>query len=630
MEVIKKMEVASSRPLPISLKYFVEKERLLEEEIDESLTEPEPEKQFHLPFAKTSQLSGRDNVSVGHENILKNENQFDRSNIGKWMTNYEYFDDTKLNESEWRDDESDEVNITEWSKYYGTPDPNEKVSTITCGGCGAFMHCSDTSIPGYLPSEIFKGRSPNEMKEMECQRCHFLKEYNIALDVNVEPEEYEKLLESIRHVKSLVVMMVDLLDFPCSIWPGIVDIIGTNRPIIIVGNKVDLIPGDSVGYLKRIENSLIRELKRTKLRDANIKHVSLISAKTGYGVEELITAMFETWLAKGDVFLIGCTNVGKSSLFNALLQSDYCKVHAVDIIKRATVSRWPGTTLNLLKFPINRPSDWKIYTRTHRLKSEAKLLKLEEEIRKNQLGGKNKFIRTLIGHIGRTFSNPRHLNELTHNKSEDKPLSIDERDPIFAKSKWFYDTPGVIHPDQVLSFLTTEELILAIPKQTIKPKTYYLFKGHTIFIGGLARVDFVDCTEACRFTVFCSNELPITITKTEDACEIYEAFLGTDLFGVPIGGKQRLSNWPGLQCHPTVLEFNGEGPKVCCGDLVLSTIGWVSITAKKDTICKVIAWTMQARGIHIRHPSMLPFAINLKGRRIQNTPAYGPGRVFTK
>lgn len=32
--------------------------------------------------------------------------------------------------------------------------------------------------------------------------------------------------------------MVDLLDFPCSIWPGIVDIIGIDRPIIIVGNKV--------------------------------------------------------------------------------------------------------------------------------------------------------------------------------------------------------------------------------------------------------------------------------------------------------------------------------------------------------------------------------------------------------
>jgi ribosome biogenesis GTPase A len=51
----------------------------------------------------------------------------------------------------------------------------------------------------------------------------------------------------------------------------------------------------------------------------------------------------------GDVYLVGCTNVGKSTLFNALLQSDYCKVKAVDLIQRATTSPWPGTTLNLLK-----------------------------------------------------------------------------------------------------------------------------------------------------------------------------------------------------------------------------------------------------------------------------------------
>ena len=51
----------------------------------------------------------------------------------------------------------------------------------------------------------------------------------------------------------------------------------------------------------------------------------------------------------GDVYLLGCTNVGKSTLFNALLRSDYCKVKAVDLIQRATTSPWPGTTINLLK-----------------------------------------------------------------------------------------------------------------------------------------------------------------------------------------------------------------------------------------------------------------------------------------
>jgi len=57
-------------------------------------------------------------------------------------------------------------------------------------------------------------------------------------------------------------------------------------------------------------------------------------------------------------------------LFNALLQSDYCKVQAVDLIQRATISPWPGTTLNLLKFPILNPVKWRLYERVMRLKEE--------------------------------------------------------------------------------------------------------------------------------------------------------------------------------------------------------------------------------------------------------------------
>lgn len=58
----------------------------------------------------------------------------------------------------------------------------------------------------------------------------------------------------------------------------------------------------------------------------------LISAQTGYGVEELITKLHNVWEYKGDVYLIGCTNVGKSTLFNALLRSDYCKVSGTDVV----------------------------------------------------------------------------------------------------------------------------------------------------------------------------------------------------------------------------------------------------------------------------------------------------------
>ncbi|XP_041974710.1 nitric oxide-associated protein 1 [Aricia agestis] len=608
-------------PLPVALQYYVDEDRLIKEDVEET---KESEQVFHLPFSNTTQVEVDDKIAddppvTPSEPELDVE--FDKSNITSWMTNYEYFDDTKLVEEETLE--------AEWCNQYGTPDPSVGISNVPCGGCGALLHCNDPAIPGYLPSELFQDRNIEELKTMVCQRCHFLKEYNIALDVSVEPEEYEKLLQSIRKIKSLVLLIVDLLDFPCSIWPGIVDIIGTDRPLIIVANKVDLLPGDSEGYLKRIRQSLMTEINKTKLKDANIKYVALVSAKTGYGVEELISTMFRQWQYRGDVFLVGCTNVGKSSLFNALLQSDYCKAQAVDIVQRATVSRWPGTTLNLLKFPINRPCGWKIRERSRRLATERMLLKTERKIRKEHIQGRTAADPpSLMGYIGRTFTDLQvNENENIANKRL-KLKVLDEKHEVFRKSKWLYDTPGVIHPDQVLSLLSTEELLLTLPKKLIRPQTYYLRQGSTIFIAGLARVDVVECGEACRLTIFCSENLPITVVKTEDAENVYDEFVGTELFAVPSGDETRLRNWPKLEKCKEDMEFTGEGPKLCCGDVVLSSIAWVSVTAKTKDTCKLAAWTPEGRGIHKRYPSLLPYSVNLKGKRVHDTPAYMLGKFY--
>ena len=43
-----------------------------------------------------------------------------------------------------------------------------------------------------------------------------------------------------------------------------------------------------------------------------------------------------------NIHLVGCTNSGKSTLFNSLLMSDLCKSVARDKISRATTSIWPG------------------------------------------------------------------------------------------------------------------------------------------------------------------------------------------------------------------------------------------------------------------------------------------------
>lgn len=325
-----------------------------------------------------------------------------------------------------------------------------------------------------------------------------MKHYNMALQVKVSSEDYPKVLQRISKQQALVLLMVDLMDFPCSIWPGIADIFGPKTPIIIVGNKIDLLPRDDDKFLQNIKTTLLDYCKISGFGTSNIQNIALISAKTCFGVEDLITILQASWKFHGDVYLVGCTNVGKSSLFNALLQSDYCKIQSSDLIQRATTSLWPGTTLNLLKFPITKPSAHRMELRNARLKTARKLEAEEQKLRRQQLKTYNtpKYA-TLIGHIGRSFTLPaKEEGDLfgvspNSNASGKAKMGINEKDPEFVLSRWCFDTPGVVQTDQIINILTADELMLTLPKQIIRPVTFCVQPGNSLFIAGLGRLDYL-------------------------------------------------------------------------------------------------------------------------------------------
>ncbi|XP_025836948.1 nitric oxide-associated protein 1 [Agrilus planipennis] len=551
------------------------------------------------------------------EELLKERKQ-------KWMSAYENYPYDLMQEQ----DEIDDDNSFTPLVNYGTPDPKSRISKIPCGGCGAFLHCKDASIPGYIPSEIFKTFRTHEVEEIRsivCQRCYFLKEFNTALQVRVSPDEYPKVLEVIRREKALILLLIDLLDFPCSIWPGITDIIGRKKPVMIIGNKVDLLPSDSSSYLTRIKTVLTESVKEMGLEATNVVHTALISALTGWGVEELITKIHSVWGTKGDIYLVGCTNVGKSSLFNVLLQSDFCKVKASDLIHRATTSCWPGTTLNLLKFPILRPSGWRLYVRTKRLNSSNRIAAMERRLRKEMLKQtRNPKYATLIGHIDKTFS--ENGMEKQREFSSPEQMGIDATDPEYAMGKWCYDTPGVVRPDQIIHLLTTEELTKTLPKKLIRPYTIRVKQNSTVFIAGLARLDYLKGPDSVLLTIFRSEHLPITVCKTEDAEELYETFVGTEMLSVPEGTDQRLREWPGLKAGDS-MTIDGIHWDVSCGDIVLSNAGWITVTFGGDVKAEFKPWTPEARGIFLRK-SLLPFAVTLRGKKIRRSLAYTSNKIF--
>lgn len=92
----------------------------------------------------------------------------------------------------------------------------------------------------------------------------------------------------------------------------------------------------------------------------------------------------------------------------------------------------------------------------------------------------------------------------------------------------------------------------------------------SIFDTELLTISFV------RLTVFCSSTLPITLCNTEDADELYNEFLGTELLEVPKGTSDRLQCWPKLKASEELIKLQSKEKFVACRDIVLSNAGIIN------------------------------------------------------
>lgn len=541
------------------------------------------------------------------------------------------------------DDEAEAWSEQIWHRSYGTSDPKCPPSDIPCSGCGAIFHCCDPGLPGYVPKEVFGANVRTNFLDCKCHRCTFMDKYNVSLKVNVDRNEYANVISKIKtDVDAIVVVMVDLLDFPCSVWPGFLDLVGVNRPIMIVGNKLDLLPKDDNGYLDRIQESLRQNLKQMKLNDSNlnINELTVISAKTGFGVEGLVTRLLAYSQSPKNIYLVGCTNSGKSTLFNALLQSDLSTIRKGDILTRASTSIWPGTTLNLLKFPVAKLADWQLELRKRRLirvERDKKRMERNVESTTRHRQAKPVHMSMLVERIRPTMithADIRRLN-LQPKFTSDHPLAknlndqIQEREPLSASKQefdshaFFYDTPGAVYADQIVDLLTAEEILRVIPRETIIPRTFSLRPLQSLFVSGLARLDLLTATSNVLITILASNYLPIHVVPTDQAERFYYTFLGTSYLGVPFGNAKRFEVWPELKHANEDFHFiQRDNDRKGVADIVLSSIGWALVSPRRDQECILRAFTPDGRGIYCRSPALLPFAVNLRGRKIKDTPCF--------
>ena len=208
-----------------------------------------------------------------------------------------------------------------------------------CYGCGAIIQSHNEKHIGYVP------KNATQREHILCQRCFQLKNYHKLQTTNLTKDDFLNLLDHIGEKDCLVVYMIDLFDFQGSMIPGLLRHIGFND-VLVLANKRDLLP-------KSVKERKLEHWVRRQLKDQGVQAVDVIvtSGKKSMNFDDIYDAIMEHRKGR-DVYVVGVTNVGKSTFINGLLKH-YAEVEKQNLI---TVSEYPGTTLNLIEIPLDEHS----------------------------------------------------------------------------------------------------------------------------------------------------------------------------------------------------------------------------------------------------------------------------------
>ena len=520
------------------------------------------------------------------------------------------------------------------------------VERSCCSGCGVELQSRDKDGIGYIPEDVWEKKKIMSETEVGpatnpvCQRCFQLRHYSSALSVAVPESEYLHSLQTLKDKRALILLMLDVTDFPGSLFPNLSSLIRPGNPVIVVANKVDLLPSGSEVDKRRLEKHLREVAIGGSLHGCHLERVMFISAKQGTGVDVLTQTIVTSWGNRGDVFLLGCTNVGKSTLFNRLLVS-LCGARPGHwspanemTAPSATISQWPGTTLDLLRFPIMSVGKRKRLIVQARKKGLYITPFGEEKIdyftnwtfsstrptqdvagKDLQFDDSESEIDEVLEEVG--LKKLRKTTQPSDNQSSFIGSDSDNRVTRSATRPqhrfWLHDTPGAINSSQLINLLTQEELKLCLPQRPLVPRTFILKPGQTMLLGGLARMDYTEGSVSAYFSVFASAGIPVHVTQIDKAEMIYSRHLGEPLLMVPCGDTTRLNRFPPLLSEEHTLT--GVGWKTSCADVVLSSAGWIGVTVGEEKEVTLRVFTPSGKGLFVRRPSLFPSAVTERGRR---------------
>lgn len=237
-----------------------------------------------------------------------------------------------------------------------------------CAGCGAPFHQHQSMTAGFLKN--LRDRQLEWLnswqqsgKPLTCERCDALAQsQSIGLPRFLAEREQSQLLSLVRGKNEVVGLVVDATDFPASLPAAIVENVvdaffGERSPIFLIANKEDLLAARGKKVSPQRRSQILRWMRATAMAMGLRAPAQsfLVSSITGSGIGQLEKAIrLYTARSSGcraNVFLVGTTNVGKSSLWQAVQKISH--KNQVPPEASPTISAEPGTTAGLLRIPLS-------------------------------------------------------------------------------------------------------------------------------------------------------------------------------------------------------------------------------------------------------------------------------------
>lgn len=189
-----------------------------------------------------------------------------------------------------------------------------------CIGCGATIQNINANDIGYA----------SDLNKKLCERCFRIRNYNDYKFVMKNNNDYIDILKNISKTDSLVLLVVDL--FNISYYLNDISKY-LNNDIILVLSKRDILPKSCY------DKKLIDYFKSYEL---NIIDSIIVSSNKNYNLDNLYE-MIHKYKNGKDIYFVGFTNSGKSTLINKLIYN-YSNNETV-----ITTSNLPSTTIDSIK-----------------------------------------------------------------------------------------------------------------------------------------------------------------------------------------------------------------------------------------------------------------------------------------